>query len=98
MTLIRLSDIEKDRQILVNLDHIVHVSAKQGPRGLQRRAFSLELHLSDGSHLTCFPVDEYGGFDAVTNDESEIVHNFQQAAQHLRDTPEVIQGRPNRGD
>lgn len=93
MTLIRLSDTDQDRQVLVNLDHIVDVSAQQGPRGLQERAFKLAIHLSDGSRLSCFPVDAQGGFDSTTNDESAVIHNFQQAAQHIRANPAVEQGR-----
>ncbi|PCC39107.1 hypothetical protein CIK66_10490 [Brachybacterium alimentarium] len=92
MTLIRLSDIDNDRQVLVNLDQIVQVDARHGPRGLQQRALRLTVVLSDGSRLACFPVDEYGGFDSTTDDESVAIHNFQLAAQHLRADPEAEQG------
>lgn len=93
MTLIRLSDAERDCQVLVNLDQIVQVSATQGPRGRAERAFTLAIRLADGSQLSCFPLDEYGGFDATTNDESEVIRNFQRAAQRIRSTPDVEQGR-----
>lgn len=93
MTLIRLSDIDHDRQVLVNLDQIVQVDARHGPRGLQEKALRLTVLLSDGSRLVCFPVDEYGGFDSATNDEGAAIRNFQLAARHLHNNPTVEQGR-----
>lgn len=95
MTFIRLSDVERDQQVLVNVDHIVQVSSEQGPRGLEERATKLVVLLSNGSRIRCFPVDAHGGFDSSTDDESAVVHNFQLAVQHLRSHPAVEQGRPS---
>lgn len=97
MTLIRLSDIDHDRQVLVNLDQIVRVDAQHGPRGLQERALRLTVVLSDGSRLACFPVDAHGGFDSSMNDAALALRNFQETAKYLRTHPTHEQGRMPEG-
>jgi hypothetical protein len=92
MNLLRLSDIDDDLHVLVNPDHVVSVTATQGPRGKQQRAAVLELRLSDGQTLRCFPIDERGGFDSQTDDEAEVLFNFQKAVRWVAEHPELPQG------
>ncbi len=92
MTLIRRSDADRDDHILVNLDHIVQVTAIKRARGQAEHALVLRLALSDGRSLDCFPVDANGGFDSASNDESQALWSFQQAAARVRHRPDLSQG------
>lgn len=92
MTLIRLTDIDLDANVLVNADHIVRVVPERGPRGLATSALILRLTLSTGDKISCFPLHPHGGFDPTVNDEAEAITNFQQAVQHVRSHPELPQG------
>jgi len=92
MTLIRMTDINLDANVLVNADHIVRVVPSHGPRGHATSALILRLTLTTADEIDCFPLHPHGGFDPSIEDEATAIHNFQQAVKHIRSHPELAQG------
>ena len=92
MTLIRMTDINLDANVLVNPDHIVRVVPRHGPRGHATSALILRLTLTTGDPIDCFPLDPHGGFDSAVDDEATAITNMQRAVQHIRSHPELPQG------
>lgn len=93
MPFIRLSNIDTQDEVLVNLDHIVQVTARQRERGRAECAAALLVTMSfGGGPRSYYPVRADGGLDSTTSAESEVLWNFQQATQRLRDRPNLPQG------
>lgn len=92
MTLIRMTDIDLDANVLVNPKHIVRVVPKRGTLGLATSALILRLTLTTGDSINCVPLDPHGGYDSAVDDEAVAITNFQQAVQHISSHPELPQG------
>lgn len=92
MTLIRMTDINLDANVLINPDRIARVVPRHGPRGQATSALILGLTLTTGDEIDCFPLDSHGGFDASVDDEATAITHFQQAVQYIRSHPELPQG------